>query len=181
MKKLKGRRGKGSSSQPRRKAAAGKKRPPIKLPGRPFRFLPHMADIGFLARGTDLTELFANAAAAMCEYGWELKNVKPAENIDLRVRAATLEDLLFSWLSEILFLTDAEQWVFRSFDVDKVEQPPAAGAEGTRSWEIVGRAHGERFEPGRHRSRTYIKAVTYHQLSVQQTPDGWQATVYLDV
>ncbi len=140
-----------------------------------------MADIGFLARGADLKELFANAAAALCEYGWELKNVEPAEKIDVRVRAATLEDLLYSWLSEILFLTDAEQWVFCSFDVYKVEQPPAAGAEGTRPWEIIGCARGERFEAGRHRSRTYIKAVTYHQLSVRQSTDGWQATVYLDV
>jgi SHS2 domain-containing protein len=42
-------------------------------------------------------------------------------------------------------------------------------------------AHGEKYDKARHRAGTYIKAVTYHQLSVQRTPEGWKATVYLDV
>ncbi|MGH8459275.1 MAG: archease [Nevskiales bacterium] len=46
---------------------------------------------------------------------------------------------------------------------------------------MVGEARGEKFSKKRHRSRTYIKAVTYHQLSVKQSPAGWRATVFLDV
>ena len=48
-------------------------------------------------------------------------------------------------------------------------------------WEIRGVARGEKFTKRRHRARTYIKAVTYHQLAVRQTSAGWSATVYLDV
>jgi SHS2 domain-containing protein len=28
---------------------------------------------------------------------------------------------------------------------------------------------------------TQVKAITYHRLAVEQTPDGWSATVYVDV
>jgi SHS2 domain-containing protein len=188
-----------------------------------FKFLDHPADVGFVAHGKTLPETFAAAAQALCDFGWELKNVQPRRQVEIRARAASLEDLLYSWLSEILFLTDAEQWVFRRFQVHEVREQsekekegaeqltaeaqsarrksddesaaadssplpnsassPVAHAtgEGLTAWEIRATAQGEKFNPARHRSRTYIKAATYHQLSIKKTPRGWQATVFLDV
>jgi SHS2 domain-containing protein len=139
--------------------------------------------VGFLARGKNLQELFAAAASALCEYGWQVNTVTPSETVRLRVRAATMEDLLFTWLSEVLFLADAEQWIFKNFKVSAVEQtmPSRDTQKGPPLWQIDGQAQGERFADKRHRARTYIKAVTYHQLSVKETKAGWQATVYLDV
>ena len=41
---------------------------------------------------------------------------------------------------------------------------------------------GEAFDPARHRIIREIKAVTYHQSSVLQTPEGgWVARVVFDV
>lgn len=157
-----------------------KKKAPQRRRRKPYTFLDHPADVGFAARGKDLPALFAHAALAVCDYGWELGRVKPAESIQLQVRAATLEDLLFSWLSEILFLTDAEGWVFKKFDLERVEQASPEQNEMTL-WEVVGVAQGEKFEEGRHHARTYVKAVTYHQLAVQKARQGWQAQVFLDV
>lgn len=181
MPKAKGRRGKGSS---REKKKPTKSRQPAREASKPYRYLDHPADVGFEVRAKTLPEIFAGAALALCDYGWDLATVRPRQSISLRARAATLEDLLFSWLAEILFLTDAEGWVFRKFRVERVEQTPAparSSSAAQKLWEIVGEARGEKFQKKRHRSRTYIKAVTYHQLSVEQTPRGCRATVFLDV
>lgn len=181
MPKAKGRRGKGSSREQRK---ASKARQPAREASRPYRYLDHPADVGFEVRAKTLPEIFAGAALALCDYGWDLATVRPRQSISLRARAATLEDLLFSWLAEILFLTDAEGWVFREFHVERVAQSPspARGSAAVQElWEVVGEAHGEKFQKKRHRSRTYIKAVTYHQLAVTQTRAGWRATVFLDV
>jgi len=153
---------------------------------KPYRYLDHPADVGFMARGRTLEELFANAARAMCDYGWGSARVLARKKVEIRARAATLEDLMFSWLSELLFLTDAEKWVFKAFDISSIEQPfgYAQGkltSEKATLWEIRAVARGERFTKSRHRVRTYIKAVTYHQLAVRRTALGWQATVFLDV
>lgn len=150
---------------------------------KPYRFLDHPADVGFIVRGKDLPALFVNAALALSDYGWELKNVKATDEIHLRVRAASLEDLLFSWLSDILFLTDAEAWVFKRFTVKRVAQSRTGRKAGQPAglWEIIAVARGEKFVEGRHQARTYIKAVTYHQLEVKKTARGWQARVYIDV
>ncbi|MGH9787234.1 MAG: archease [Candidatus Acidiferrales bacterium] len=204
--KSKGRRGKGASREAKKKPdAAGAKsarpaRPESREAGRrvarstkPYTFLDHPADVGFVARGHTLTELFESAAAAVLDYGWELGSVRESDQVNLRARAATLEDLLFSWLAELLYLADAEHWVFKRVHVRQLEPPHAAQPEGSPpahkpAWEIRGAAFGERFEKARHRARTYIKAVTYHQLAVEEIPAspagggaGWQATVFLDV
>lgn len=170
MKAIKGRRGKGASREAREKGAGRKA---ARAPA--FEFLHHPADVGFLARGKTLPALFAAAALALCTYGWELTRVQARRGIAIRARAATLEDLLYSWLSEVLFLIDAERWVFKKFTVEAITQPSSG------LWEVRARAHGERFSRRRHRARTYIKAVTYHQLAVRETHQGWHATVYLDV
>lgn len=179
--KAKGRRGKGASREAKKKRAARR----TTTPALPYEYLGHPADVGFLARGKTLEELFAAAAQAMVAYGWELERVKARAAVEIRARAATLEDLLYSWLSEVLFLADAERWVFKSFLVREVKSspgpPPLEEAQGKAVWEVRATARGERFVKSRHRARTYIKAVTYHQLAVTQARQGWQATVYLDV
>jgi SHS2 domain-containing protein len=184
--KGKGRRGKGSSREAKKKpTTAGAKATKPRGAAKPYRFLDHPADVGFVARGRTLTELFESAAAAMLDYGWELEGVREHEQVNLRARAATLEDLLFSWLAELLYLADAERWVFKRVHVRQLEPPHASPPEGPYghkpAWEVRGAAFGERFEKDRHRARTYIKAVTYHQLAVEESPTGWQATVFLDV
>ena len=176
--KTKGRRGKGSS-----RARSQRRSPqPSAQRSKPYEYLPHPADVGFLARGETLEKVFEAAALALSDCGWELTRVRARKKLDITAHAATLEDLMFIWLSEILYETDAAHWVFKKFEVKRVAQPGAGnGAPPGLLWEIRGVARGEKFTKRRHRARTYIKAVTYHQLAVRQTLAGWQATVYLDV
>jgi len=182
--KAKGRRGKGASRAPRKKKAQSTGHWSPVTGHRPFKFLDHPADVGFVARGKTLEKVFEAAALALCDYGWDLARVRARQKLDITAHAATLEDLLFIWLSEILYEIDAAQWVFKEFEVKRVAQPGAGNGKNPDLrllWEIQGVARGEKFSKKQHRPRTYIKAVTYHQLAVKQTPDGWSATVYLDV
>jgi SHS2 domain-containing protein len=40
---------------------------------------------------------------------------------------------------------------------------------------------GETHNPARHRVKLIVKAVTWHQLRIEQTAGGWSAQVYLDI
>lgn len=135
-----------------------------------FEVIEHPADVGFLAYGNMLEELFANAALALLSLGCELAGVEERERRDIEVTGTDTEALLFAWLAEILAIADAEQLVFRRVEVASL----TAGR-------VHGIAFGESFDRARHRAGTSIKAVTYHQLRVEQTVDGWRAQVYLDV
>ncbi|MFQ5818036.1 MAG: archease [Terriglobia bacterium] len=146
-----------------------------------YEFLDHPADVGFVARGRTLAQLFAHAARAMLDYGWDLSTVRARKKVRVSVAGHDLESLLYNWLAEILSRADAENWIFKTVTVNRVT------AQGTRhkvqgtEYQVQGTAAGEPFLRARHRARTYIKAVTYHQLAVQQTPGGFEATVFLDV
>ena len=46
---------------------------------------------------------------------------------------------------------------------------------------LKARAWGEPFQWEKHRFKQAVKAVTYHQLRIWETPKGWRARVILDV
>ncbi len=146
----------------------------------PFEVIEHPADVGFLAYGATLEEVLANAALAMLSLACELGGIEEREQRELEATGADNEALLYAWLAEILAIADAEHLVFRRVQVTTLapaEPRHTAGKPGR----VRGVAYGEKFDKARHRAGTYIKAVTYHQLRVEQTPEGWRAQVYLDV
>jgi SHS2 domain-containing protein len=135
-----------------------------------FRVLEHTADIGFEAFGASVEELFANAARALIDLEVDLDTIRPSRELNLKVEGSAWSDLLVNWLSEILYLNDAEGWLFRDFRVQQLEEKV-----------ITATARGEKFDRARHRVKMLVKAVTYHQLVLEETAQGWRAQVYVDV
>jgi len=144
----------------------------------PFEVIEHPADVGFRAYGATIEELFANAALAMLSLGCALEGIAEREQREVAADGASIEALLYGWLADILAAGDAEHLVFRRAEVMQFR---LGKADGQTQSEIGGIAYGEKFDRSRHVAGTYIKAVTYHQLRVEQTPDGWRAQVFLDV
>lgn len=143
----------------------------------PYEILEHTADVGLKAYGRTLSELFANAAGGLIALALEPlvvsevepQEVRPSQCRPLSARGEDLEELLIHFLSEILYAVDAEGWQFSEFRIGTLEST-AIEAEG---W-------GERAERSAHR-RVAVKAVTYHQVSVQEAATGWEAVVYFDI
>lgn len=136
----------------------------------PFRILEHTADIGFEAFGRTREEVFANSARALVSIIVDLDSIRPAEEVKIELAALDAPSLLVDWLSEILYLCDAEGWLLADFRFDRLEETSLAA-----------HARGEKFRRDRHEVKLLVKAVTYHQLALEQTPGGWRAQVYVDI
>ena len=80
-----------------------------------------------------------------------------------------METLLVSWLQELLYLLDTEDLVFGRFQVK------------LHGFSLEAIAWGDVFDPKIHTMKTEIKAVTYHQLEVAKSDQGWQAQVIFDI
>jgi SHS2 domain-containing protein len=143
---------------------------------KPFDIIEHPADVGFLAYGVTASELFENAALAMCSLACAPEKIGEKTRCEVRVTADDLELLLYAWLAEILAIADADQLVFRRVEVRHLAEPHADAAG-----EVCGIAYGESFDGGRHAAGTYIKAVTMHQLLIERPPQGYSARVFLDL
>ena len=135
-----------------------------------FKVLDHTADIGIIVHGDDLKALFENAGKAFFHLMTDLRRVKPRVERQVNLRGESLDRLMVEWLSELLYLHDVENLLFRAFRVESV------GEEGLRAI-----AKGEVFQDGTHLIKTEVKAVTYHQIEVRRENRGWRAQVILDL
>jgi SHS2 domain-containing protein len=136
----------------------------------PYEVLEHTADVGLRVYGKTLPELFANAGMGLMALAIEPAEIREREPLSLSVTGSDAEQLLVNWLSEILYHMDAEGWTFSRFTIQNCS-PIAIAGEG---W-------GERREPGSGTRAVAVKAVTYHQLAIRETTEGWEATVYFDI
>ena len=137
---------------------------------KPHEFFEHTADIGVRVRGATLSDLFVNAARAMYEALGELKKTGDRKQKTVELPAATLEDLLHDWLAELLFEIEANHVLY---DEMKIAIVPGR---------LTASLSGGSVDFARSHTNEEIKAVTYHQLSVEQLPDqSWRATVIFDV
>jgi SHS2 domain-containing protein len=142
-----------------------------------YTIFDHTADVGLEVRGTSFEDLLATAARATFDQALEDRPAAVDCRREVRVRPvaqATLEgdrhELLVGWLQELLYLFETEHLVPLEYDF------VAAGPR-----EIKADVGFGRFEPGRHRTRLEVKAVTYHQIEVREAPDGWHARFILDI
>jgi SHS2 domain-containing protein len=136
----------------------------------PFEYLDHPADIGFRTRAATLKALFADAAAALVNLVLDPARVRPETAYPIAAEGADREALLVNFLNEVLYLIDARRLALAAFHVTVFT--------GTRL-ECV--ALGEPRDPERHPAKLVVKAVTWHQLNVSETRDGFTADVYVDI
>lgn len=134
----------------------------------PYEILEHTADIGLLARGRTPEEVFAEATVGMLEIAgaWHPGS---GETVGIAVEGPDLAAMLVDWLSEVLYVQDARNLSIGGVDIETVSPHSAKGS-------VTARPFAEDASEG-----VQIKAVTYHQLSVEQASGGWMARVFFDV
>lgn len=141
-----------------------------------FRFLPDIAtaDIAFEAYGKDISQLFENAGLALESAMVETATVKPLHSEKLKIKKEKLEELLFDFLEELVFLKDSKRLLFNRI---KCDIQPAV-----RSWQLTAELRGERIDSKRHKLGVDVKAVTKHMFEIKQLPEkDWYCRVVLDV
>jgi SHS2 domain-containing protein len=130
----------------------------------------HTADIGIRAFGRSPEEVFVHAAEALFDVLTDLSAIRVCLTRKVEIRGSDPEDLLVRWLGELLYLCAGEGYLFREFSLVRLS-PALLQAE----------ARGERFDPVRHKFKTEIKAVTYHQVEVSEKDGIWMGRVVLDL
>lgn len=139
-----------------------------------FRYLEDVAtaDAAFVAYGADLPELFSHAAQAMFNVMAPLDLISADNRRTLEVTADSVEELLFAFLADLIYLKDVNTELYSSFEI-VIEQK--------ESWRLHAEIGGRSLSELRADTHTDVKAVTYHRLAIQQTENGFEATVVVDL
>ncbi len=135
-----------------------------------YRIIDHTADTGIKVYGSNLAELFANAALGLFEIIANLDKVNPVIERTVRVEATDREALLVNWLSELNYLFLTKREIYKEFQIDEVIDT-----------KLSARVSGERLDYDRHEIYTEVKAVTYHKIYIKETARHWEAQVIFDL
>jgi len=137
---------------------------------RAFEIMDHTADVGIIAYGTDIEELFCNAALALFSLITELESIQEKVHLSLKVSSDERDSLLVEWLNELIYFFDAKHILFNRFDIESLTQN-----------ELKATCHGEAFDPAKHKIKRGVKAATYHMLRLDKNNDGYKAQIILDI
>ncbi|MFC7138321.1 archease [Halosimplex aquaticum] len=135
-----------------------------------FDLREHTADVAVEATGDSLDAVFGavadGMAAAMCD---EIPDAG-GERFAFSVAAESREALLFDYLDELIYERD----VRGILPVDNEATVRESGGE----WRVEGSARGVPLDRVEARD---LKAVTYSEMDLSETADGWHAYVVFDV
>ncbi len=141
------------------------------------------ADVAFEAQGKTQEELIEQAGLALQSVQVELSTVKPVIKRKINIAAPTIDNLLYKFLEELVFLKDAEQLVFCKIKANiRTDE---------KSLYLSCELRGEVINSDTQQLGTDIKAVTLHKYKVEKIDTSaeknpkeksyWNAIVVLDI
>jgi SHS2 domain-containing protein len=139
----------------------------------PFKFIEDIAiaDIAFEVTAPTLSRLFEDAGMAASDIMVDPKNIKPKMKKTIKLSADSLENLMYDFLSELVYLKDTKGMLFGKYSV-KVD-------EKKNSLVVV--ASGEKIDRKRHSLRNDLKAITMHMFVIERREKGWYTRVVVDI
>ncbi|MDQ2055184.1 MULTISPECIES: archease [Halobellus] len=158
-----------------------------------FELREHTADVAVEATASDLSALFGavadGLAAASCDDIPPARTDEAAEGADrtedsgrtfeVSVSAENREALLFDYLDELIYERDVRSVlpVDNRVQIDRLDADADTG-DAESAWELTATYRGV---PLADIDAREVKAVTYSEMRVEQTENGWVAYVVFDV
>ncbi|HHV81787.1 MAG TPA: archease [bacterium] len=136
-----------------------------------FELVEHTADIGLIAYGKTVEELFENASEGLFSILTDITKVRPLDEYKLAVSGEDLEDLFIRWLNELIYFWEVKRVLASRFSVNIDNNS------------LEGLIYGESFDHNRHTIEHGVKAVTYYDFRIEydKLNEIWKAKVIIDV
>jgi SHS2 domain-containing protein len=130
-----------------------------------FEEVSHTADWSVRVWADDLASLFAEAARAMNSLAGTVIDKGPRLKRTFESTGPDLESLLVAFLSELVYYQEQENLAFDIFRFQVEDQRLKVDMEGSQVLS----------------TDKAIKAVTYHNLTIAKTSEGFETMIVFDV
>ena len=130
-----------------------------------FKEKKHTADWALLVWGKDIASLFTEAARGMYALMSPRLELSPHQTRVFSTHETDNESRLVAFLNELIFYLEQEKLVFDSFDLKMSAEGLDVSMQGSRFTSM----------------EKLIKAVTFHNLEIIETPQGYQVEIVFDV
>ncbi|HKU32971.1 MAG TPA: archease [Candidatus Nitrosotalea sp.] len=124
-----------------------------------YRYLEHMTDAFIEVTGETLEEAFATAGIAVVDTIIDIKSVDKKTERKIKIESPDLNNLLYSWLEEIIILTITDGYAAASFQVQITK---------SEKYVLDATVRGEELDFEKHHFKLEIKAPTFHLMEIRQ-------------
>jgi SHS2 domain-containing protein len=136
-----------------------------------YKFLSHTADAKFHSFGKTLEESFENSVHALINIICKDKIKKITKKI-IKSEGKDLEELLYNFLEEFLFLIDTRNFIPSEIIKIKIYRK---GDGYKLNSEVIGD------DLKNYNTQTGIKAITYNEMFVIKEKEGYKCQVVVDI
>jgi SHS2 domain-containing protein len=138
-----------------------------------FRYLPDvaLADIAFEAESTSMGGLFESCADAVTDIMVDPATLSPTDSKEVSLTSEDADRLLYDFLTELIIMKDVDSMLYTRYEVE-------VSQDGRN---LKAKMKGEKIDRVKHVLRNDVKAVTMHMFGILRSPEGWKATVVLDI
>ena len=132
--------------------------------------LDHTGDVRIKVFGNSIEELFVNAAYGLFDTITDADKIESQIAETVEVSGIDKEELLVNWLSELNYLFVTESKIFNKFEIEHFGEN-----------DLSATALGEKFNSHKHPFHTEIKAVTFHDLLIENVGKHWETKIVFDI
>ncbi len=140
------------------------------MPKKNFEEIDATADLGIIAYGEDLRDLFSNAAGGLMSLMADISGIAESESLSINIAAKDREGLLIKFLNEIIYIKDSNGFLCKRFNINSLDDN-----------NLKAEVYGEVYDPERHRLLSGVKAATYHNLKIEKIDSLWHVRIIFDV
>ena len=133
-----------------------------------YDFLEHIADVKYRAKGLTVEEMFCFAAEALNETIRGDIKILEQRAVNFEIEGKDLENLLYNFLEEFLFLLDSEGFLaarIESLEIDDLRLKCVVMGDDADNYKFT----------------NDVKAVTYNDMFVREKNEEFECQVVLDV
>ncbi|MCX6150852.1 MAG: archease [Ignavibacteriales bacterium] len=139
-----------------------------------YKFIDHTADIAIEVKGKTLEELFTSSAMAWRESVTDAELLDSNQEKKLTLCSELLEILLVDFLNELNYYLQVKKWMMNSIE--------RIGIYSTgKEWSLEAVINGSEFSPQIHSLKVEIKAITFHQMKIENINGEFATRIIFDI
>lgn len=138
-----------------------------------FKYFDTTADIGIEVCSNDIRTAYINSAKATLNLITDIEKIEPKISKEVYIESEDEYGLLYDWITELIILLDSENFMSCNYDIQLINNNNKKIIKGILSGDI--------YDTDIYNYKTEVKAITYHQMSIEKEDDEYIIRFIVDL
>ncbi len=103
-----------------------------------------------------------------------LEKIDPTVEANVKADGHDEKELLYNWLEALLLEFDIKDMVYASYDI-------SIASDGPTPFKLHAKVRGEKYDRSKHGTKTEVKGVTYHLMTIEERAKQTRVRFILDL